>query len=493
MPLYNGNEPGSPDWWLHDLVQKLMDQQGRYDVLEDYHLGNHDLPHVNPEHISAVRHFQEMARTNYIKLVNDAPVARMSVKDFTFGSGKDPDGDAKKIWSANDMALQSKKLHMASAIFGDGYLLVGPPDLETGLPTMTVQDPRIAIVEPDPQFPTKSLAGLRMWEDGVAKKTIAVLYLPGSISVYTCNMVNSASGMKTDITQRLLGHTLGYGFQLQAEYPNPLGEVPLVHFEWQPDYNNLSLGEAEMVLHIQDRINQMILDRLVTANSQAFQKIFATGVTPAEDKKGGPKKGPTRPPWELGPNHMWVAGNEKANFGAIPAVDFKQMLEATQDDIADMAAITQTPGHYLMGRIANVSGDTLTQAESGFASKTRLRMEAMGWGWERAMRLAFKYMGDRAKAMEPEVTVIWANPIARKDVDAADAASKWTAAGVELGLVMDQFGEWSSEQITFNREHVEEMKAQEQEMAQKQLDIAATKAEQKPAPAAVKKPASKKA
>lgn len=478
MPVINGFPPNTSWWWLHHLVQRLMDQQSRYDKLEDYHIGNHPLPKADPKHVTAVKHFMKMAQTNYVTLINNAPVGRMKVRDFTFGEGGEPDRDAKKIWSVNDMDLQSKKLHSAASIFGDSYVLVGPVDETTGYPTMTVEDPRAAIVEPHPLFPTKSVAALRMWEDIVLNRIVAVLYLPESIHTFVGPFHHDYGGNKLDITNKLLGHSLGNSWEEVEVQDNELGEVPLVHFEWQPDYAGLSLGEAELVLHIQDRINQMILDRMVIASSQAFNQMWAAGVDLAPKKAAGAKKGPVEPPWELGPRNLWATDNKDAKFGQFDAVDFKQILEAVRDDIADIAAITQTPAHYLMNRMINVSGDTLTQGESGFVAKTKLRMDAMGWGWERAMRLSFRYM-NLPKADEPEATVLWAKPMIRKDVDAADAASKWASLGIEPGLVMDAFGDFSSEQIAFAREHIEQQKREAEQMMEKQAAMAqANKAEE---------------
>lgn len=458
MPVLNGYPAGSPRWWLNYLVQELMDQQLRLDRLEDYHLGNHPLQHVDPKHLTAVRHFMKMAQTNYAMLVNSAPVGRMKVKNFEFGKEGEPDVDAKKIWAANDMHLQSKRLHSGASIFGKGYILVGPPVIETGLPTMVVRDPRNAIVCPHPVFPTRSLAGLEMWRDNVRQRVVAILYLPESIHFFVGASVWNHQGSIATLTDKLLADASAGGFEEVASIPNEIGEVPLVEFQWQPDFAGMSLGESEPVLHIQDRINQMILDRLVTASNQAFQKIYATGVRGAKQAgDGANKKGPARPPLEAGASNIWIIDNENAKIGAIEAVDFKQMLEAVRDDVADIAAITNTPAHYLMNRMVNVSGDTLTQAESGFVSKTKLRMEAMGWGWERAMRIAFKYQGDFTKANEPEAQVKWANPMVRKDVEAADAASKWIAGGVEIGVVMDVLGDFTDEQIKFARENKEKM------------------------------------
>lgn len=467
----NSHPPGTPDWWRFYLVHKLIERQARYDLLEDYHIGNHQLPPGDARYIKWLRKFQDMAKTNYITLVNNSPVGRMRVRGFQFGKDDAVDDEAKMIWAANDMDLQSKKMHSACAVFGDCYLLVGPvdEDSESEYPTMTVEDPRIAIVEPDPRFPSRGLAGLRMWEDVTINKIVTVLYLPDSIHTWHSPVYNNEVD-KTAMSHRLMGAGIYIGMDFIGSEPNELGEVPLIHFSWNPDFTDQSFGEAENVIHIQDRINYMILDRIKIARDQAYQQRWAKAVIPAPQRGSDPKKGPQKPPFDPGSDTLWITDNPDAEFGNFDAVDFKQILEAVRDDIADMAAISQTPAHYLMNRMVNVSGDTLTQAESGFTSKIRLRMDSMGWGWERAMKVAFKYMGN-SKATEVDANVLWANPAVRKDVDAADAASKWVSAGLPIELAMDEFGHWTYDQITYAAEKAEEKLQQEQEMAMQQMQV----------------------
>lgn len=486
---------GTPDWWRHRLVQKLTDRQARYDQLEDYHLGNHPLPPGDANLLKDLRRFQQMARTNYVSLINTAPVGRMKVRGFQFGEDDAVDEDAKMIWAANDMDLQSKKLHSAAAVFGDVYVLVGPKDEETGFPTMTVEDPRITIVEPDPRFPTRSLAGLRMWEDPENGVVMTVLYLPDFIYLYSTPIMNEVI-FKTELTHRLMGAGIYQGMDLVGVAPNELNDVPIVHFSWQPDFTDLSFGEAEGVLHIQDRINYMILDRLKIARDQAYNQRYIAGIKPEQQKKSNnPVKGPVAPPLEKGSANLWLIDNENAVIGQFDAVDFSQILEAVRDDIADIAALSQTPAHYLMNRMVNVSGDTLTQAESGFVAKTKLRMEAMGWGWERCMKVAFKYMGD-SRATEVDANIIWANPMIYKPVDAADAVSKWVAAGLPLDLAMEEYGNWTPDQIKYAAEKAAQMAQQEHQMALEQTKAMGQAKAQGAGPAASKtsaaKPAAKK-
>ena len=211
--------PGTPEWWLRNGVLAIEGKQTAHQIREDYVAGRHPLPNGDPRYVKALRDFQEKALTNYISLATNAIVPRMRVKGFRFGRPERPkasptpnanpgakspqngsqapqkapvtpkpdentgiaDRDAQLVWMANDMDYQMEAFLTNCATYGEGYLLVGPEDSETGEPTITAEHPRLCHVFPDPVRPTRALAGLRLWKDVYVGKVIAVLYLPDAI------------------------------------------------------------------------------------------------------------------------------------------------------------------------------------------------------------------------------------------------------------------------------------------------------------------------
>jgi hypothetical protein len=98
--------------------------------------------------------------------------------------------------------------------------------------------------------------------------------------------------------------------------------------------------------------------------------------------------------------------------------------------VQDLAAISRTPPHYLIGAVVNVSGDALKAAETGLVSKVRDRQRNFGESWEQTMRLAFRVLGDEAKAKAFTAETIWRDPESRSVAELADAAVKKSTAGV---------------------------------------------------------------
>jgi hypothetical protein len=209
-PVDDAQEPGTPRWYLRRLTQRLMGRRRRYDKLERYALGYHDLPNGDPRFVVALRHFQRKAQTNYCELVIRAVTERMTPLGFQFGTEDQVDEDAKRIWNYNDMDYQAPLLINMCATFGDAYIMVSPPDESYDAaepePIWTVIDPTMCITEPDPRSPTKTLAALRLWQDDTEPVMHAVLYLPDGIYHYEGPTVSDHMGTDTaTLTTKLVG------------------------------------------------------------------------------------------------------------------------------------------------------------------------------------------------------------------------------------------------------------------------------------------------
>jgi len=460
-----GHEPGSPDWWLMRLIHRLMARQARFDILEAYVSGNHPLPEGDARYIKTLKEMQRRSRTNYVGLITKTPVERMTIRGFRFGENE-ADEDARKIWSANNMDYQAPVSHMTAATFGVSYIMVAPPEpggtlWSTGQPIVTVEDPRTTITESDPINPMRTRAGLRMYVDDILGKVVCWLYLPSGFYQYVGPAVDDISSLDIpSLTQKLLAAPQAGGLQLMDTKPNKLGVVPIVQADWIPTLNETGFAEAEDVLDIQDRINSQILERTIISKMQAYKQRYVSGIKVAQNKDGSKKA-----PFDPGADMLWVSDNPDAKFGQFEQVDFTQLLEAIRDDVGDMAAITKTPAHYLMNRMSNVSGDTLTQAEAGLVSKTKQRMIAMGWAWERVMRLCFAYLQNQ-KAFELDVEVIWDDPELHSRAEIADAFGKEVAGGLPIAIAAERMG-LAPDQIAFTKAEAErkELEAKEAEQA----------------------------
>jgi SPP1 Gp6-like portal protein len=474
---YPTPSPINPDadtvnWWIIRLTNELLARTPLMEYRGRYVEGYQDLPRGDKRYMKALRHLQLLAQTNYLGLITSAPTERMKVRGFRFGEQGEADPDAKEIWEQNDMELQSQELHDTAAKYGLAYALVSPPDEDEKWPCITVEDPRTAIVYRDPARPTKALAGFRMWEDDITGYIMAVLYLPEGSYILQGPPAFDDYGMSIeDMRDRLLRSfgTSGatHNFQILEFQPNPpdCQQVMLVEFVWRPNTGPVPEGEADRGLRVlQDRLNQQVFDLLTTGHFQAFKQRWVSGVNLPEKGDGTKKQ-----PFDPGADMLWVTEDADVKFGEFTSADLRQVLEAIRDVIADMAATSKTPAHYLMGKMANISGETLTQAESGLVSKTELRMNSMGWSHERVMKLCFALAGDAEKATDIHAETLWAVPEKQITAELALAGQQWAAIGIPLEVIMERQG-FTPDAIAYSVQKKQEADQQALEQQQAMAD-----------------------
>ncbi len=432
VPLEDENDP----WiWLERLSQGLIDRYKRYETLGNYAFGIHKLPSGDPRYVKALLELQRMSKTNYIALVTNAPCERMEVQGFRFGNDPDTpaDEEANQIWQYNNMDLNSEIAHITAAIYSRAYIMVSSPKPGKKYPLITVEDPRCTIVEHDPEDQNVIRAGLKMWEDDIKGIALAVLYFPNVVYYFTGRPSSYYKNIDFDLFRERV--VSAGSWELTDVRPNPLGEVPIVPLNWRPGLNGTSMAEAEEGFSIQDRINATILDRMIISRAQAYKQRWAKGIKIPKNDDGSRK-----PPFDPGADILWAVESPDAAFGEFKEADITMILKAVRDDVGDLAAISKTPPHYLLGEIVNASGDALKAAETGLVSKTKLRMKTAGWTWEKVIKLAFGLMGQKDKQEEVLAETIWADPESRSRAELADAILKETQMGLPAEMAFERLG-----------------------------------------------------
>lgn len=460
--------PGTPEWWMTRLLYRLMDRQYRYDVLESYVEGNHPLPDGDERFIKAFKSLQQKARTNYIGLITTTPVERMKIKNFTING--EIDEEVSQWWDECRGDFQSPIVHMTAASLGNCFVKVvegtdGP--FSTGKPRYIALDPRTTITEEDPSDPMVTRAALEMWSDDATGVIHSILHLQNRTYFFTGPTVFETNNLdRPGLTKRLLQFGAG-GFMLQGSQATKFGVVPIVRFDWIPSFKGISKAEAEDVIDVQNRINSTILDRMVISRAQAYRQRYAAGVKIPRGKDGQVKS-----PFKPGPGELWVTDQpgQDVKFGEFSEADIRQTLEAIRDDVADMAAITKTPPHYLMGKMANVSGSTLDQAEAGMISKTKQRMTSTGTSWIMTARLTLLYMG-RTEDAKADIDIEWYDPAYHSVAESSDALNKHVAAGVDVVIAAGKFGNYSPTELKKIAQKVEEKAALEKEKAEQDVAL----------------------
>jgi hypothetical protein len=420
---------GSPDWWLLALGRRLEAERHDLERLNAYDCGDHPLPSGHRRARETWKKFQRQSRTNFTGLVTESVLDRLQVTGFRMGGQADlaADLDAQLVWQDNFLDADAAIVMRDALVMRRSYVVVGPDDdndSASGV-LITGEDPRQMIHASEPDNRRELRAVLKTWCDEYTAEMHAVVYLPDTVTYYVGRA--SSGGALWLPTQWSLDVDEGDNGQAV----NPLAPlVPVVPFVNRPEKRRSGFGEFEDVTDVQDRINQEVLDRLVTGATQAFRQRWATG----SEIKGQ---------FDPGSDLIWWVEDDKAKFGDFTSADLRQFIDAVRADVEHLASVTRTPPYYLLGEMANLSGDALTAAEAGLVAKARRRMAQFGESWEAVLALAFKLKG-RKVAVDAET--IWADPERRNEAASADAAVKKDSIKVPWRQLMEDLG-YSPQQI----------------------------------------------
>ena len=170
--------------------------------------------------------------------------------------------------------------------------------------------------------------------------------------------------------------------------PNPAGLVGMIEIVPQPRTWGPPRTELTPAMSIQDRINTTIFNRMVASDYGAFRQIWATGVKiPRTVTQVTGEDGTTQEnvafqrPYDVGANRLLANENPAARFGSFAESTLQGYLASVEQDVSQLAAITQTPPHYVLGQMVNLSADAIKAAEAGLVAKVSRRALHIGEGW----------------------------------------------------------------------------------------------------------------
>lgn len=402
---------GSPKWWLRRLDEERSRRAEIYDAYRDLVNDVHPLP----ESAETSQKFARMAglsTTNLMGLAAEATAERMSVDGIRIGDEPDSDKDAWRIWKDSDFDAGSDEAIAAALICERSFVSVSPP-VDGKNPRLSYEDPAQVVLAYSPEG--QRIAALKVFGDEWTGDTFGTLYTPG----YIVRMVRRGDDDGTHNPldpYRWLARQMPQG--AEAVTRNPLGEVPF--FELQ----NRPLGEirselAPLVLP-QRLLNQTMFNIQAIAEYGAFRQKWATGI----EIPRNPETGAPIAPYEAHIAKLFVAEGSDAKFGDFNATDLKPHLDLAREIAGHMARISRLPATYFLTEVSNVGAETLALIVGGLVAKCQRRVKGYEPGFEGAIRLAFKALGD-PRANE-RIEVKWAEMETRSMAQAADAAVKLT-------------------------------------------------------------------
>ena len=427
------------------LELELNNRAARVDEADDYYRGRHPLRFASDEFREYFsKRYRDFA-DNWVPVVADAPVERLTVTGFQLDGVADD--AAWKIWQRNNLDCDSQLGFLASVLAAHSYVLVwGDPD-DPSTPCVTFEDAGQAIVGYYPGSRYKRRAALKRWQDG--NKMYATLYTADELWKFERPLTRVEKPQMIaefdEQADKWLPRDPSYLNEPNPQ-PNPMGLVPMVELPNRPMLAREPISDVAPVIPLQHSVNLLWAHLMTAADFAALpQRYILGGEAPKQPifDKDGKKIG--EKPFDMkkliDERIFWAQGQQGAQAGSWPAAQLDVFSEVIETAIGHLAAQTRTPQHYLIGKMSNVGSDTLLAAEAGLVKRVNEKQLWFGAALREVMRLVALAQGQTARAEAyREGKVLWADTESRSQAQLVASLVQLKSIGWPFEDLARRFG-----------------------------------------------------
>lgn len=427
------------------LENELMRRRPAIETFTNYHRGRTHLEFASDQfrkfHGDRYRNFSD----NWVQVVADSPVERLTVTGIQPSGMTEADKESWRVWQRNALDADSQLGFQGAVISGRSFVLVwGNPDDES-TPEVTFEDASQCIIAYEPGSRRKRRAALKRWDDGT--RSYATLYLPDSVWKFERGPLGTPdkSPQEQQIDEEFARWELRDIGSEPNPQPNPMGVVPMVELPNRPALVDEPISDVAGVVAMQDAVNLTWAMLFTAMDYASFPQRIVTGAevpeVPILDSNGQiigskpvdlEKFAVDRVMWFTGDNvktDEWTAANLDA---------YTKVIEVA---VGHIAAQTRTPQHYLIGKMANLSGDALLAAETGLVKRVQEKQIWFGQALREMFRLIALAQGDDDKADAiAGGRILWADAESRSVAQMADMLLKLKQVGFPFEWLAARFG-----------------------------------------------------
>lgn len=425
------------------LEDELRRRRPDIETFTQYYEGEQPLKFASDQfkkyHGARYRDFSD----NWVQVVSDSPVERLTVNGIQPAGANEADDESWRVWQENALDADSQLGFLGAVNSGRSFVLVwGNPD-DQSTPEVTFEDASQCVIAYEPGSRRRRRAALKRWADGGVD--FATLYLADEVWKFErAQIVTSGqSPHMKDVDEELKKWSLRA--TEDAWQPNPMGLVPMIELPNRPMLTRDPISDVAGVVPMQDAVNLLWSQLFTAADYAAFPQRLVLGgerpTMPVLNEEGEvigqrpidlEKFALDRVLFLTGENvkaDEWTA----ANLGA-----YSEIIEVA---VGHIAAQTRTPQHYLVGKMANLSGDALLAAETGLVKRVEEKQTWFGQALREMFRLVALAQGNDAKAKAlGSGTVLWANAESRSEAQTADALLKLKQIGFPFEYLALKYG-----------------------------------------------------
>ena len=414
---------------LKRAVDALAAKQGPQALCWRYYAGDHPLKYATLKLSTVFRKLTARWCENWCAVVCDALLDRLDLSGFTV-EDEAAQQAIEAIWDAQQVDLDAGRIHKSVAVTGEGFLIV--EQAEAGGARMYANRPHLVHAFYREDDPKRMDFAAKWWSH--EGRTRLTLYYPDRFEHYV------ADAARADVTGAA-------AFAPDPELPeesNPWGIIPVFHF--CADTEDIR-GELSSVIPLNDAINKLLADMMVSAEFGAFKQRYIVSNADTAALKNGPNE-----VWEI------PAGDkegESTQVGSFDATELANFIGAMDNLATKIAVITRTPKHYLL-QAGDVSGEALLAMEAPLVRKARKYASRMASTWRDAMVFALVLSGI---VVAPEdVSVVWEDARTIQPLTEAQTRKTNVEAGIPLATQLRAEG-WSEAELRKLAEDQDEAEA----------------------------------
>lgn len=421
------------------LFPAYLFEKNELDYIDKWYRWDHDRPHTPTNASVEYKQIADRAQTPFLHLVVTTVAQALYVEGYRTAKTAD-NSPAWSDWQRNGMDARQLAIHRNALAYGQSYAVVlpGTDRLGADQPLIRGVSARHGIAfwgdVDDDEYPTYFL---RMEPTMLPDRRLGYfMRLYDEFAVYT--FLSTASGELTYIT------TDAHDMQV----------CPVVRYANQLDLEGRTPGEVEPYIPVAARIDQTVNDRLIVQRFSSWRvRTIAGMAAPEIDDEARAEE------IRLLISDMLMADDPDTKFGTLEASDLVQFITAKESDVRDLAAVSQTPAHHLVGTISNVGAEALAAADSTFNRKIDERKHSFGESHEKLLRLSAWARGDSVGASDWDSQVRWKDVESRSLAQIAAALQMISTVGVAPEMLWDRIPGWTDQDTERNKRLIKEASA----------------------------------
>ena len=381
---------------LQEAYAALSGKQTPYSQLYAYSEGAQPLKYSTARLREAFDDISTHFSQNWCSVVINAAEDRLTLQGWdALRAGDNTRLD--DLWNRERISIEAGKAHHDTLVTGEGFIIAWK---DGDALDVYRNDPRLCAMFYDPERPKRKRFAAKWWTDKGA--WYMTLYYSDRLEYYaaqTKDMPSSAAAFRP---------------MQPPTAPNPFGTIPVFHFRGP--------GELGNILSLQDAVNKLFADMMVTAEFLAFpQRWFITNAD-LTAVRNAPYESLVLPAGD---------GTEQAtSVGQFAAAPLDNYLNAIDKIANSIAIISRTPKHYFYSA-SNLSGEALLAMEAPLTKKVNKYQEDLGVTWQELGAFLLRLTG--GGALEPaDITPLWEPSESIQPYTEAQTRQLAVASGIPL-------------------------------------------------------------